>query len=422
MEFDDLKELVDAFLDETRDVLVDIEQQLIDLEQAARSGAVSFGRLEPLLRPLHTFKGNAGMLGMETIASLVHAIEELIKKDVPADPGFVGTLFTMVDDLKAGLVRIGEGQEDAPELRNWIAHLDGAIDDNASAVKPVNLDDSSELPAFGLAPDPEPEPAMDAPADHGITVEGTLKVSSDRLDLLQREVGELILAFNAVNDHLQGSLKPFLNRNMLRESGDLMDKLSRRVRTVQSETTQIRLLGLSAILQRVPRIVRDAAEKTGKKVQIVIDGEQTEADKSVVGALADVIVHLVRNAVDHGLESPDVRRFEVRDLLERPEHRLLNEIVGVERRPSPARQPAGRPALQRDQTAPVELIQRRVVPPLRTLNQLERRADARRMGIVCRHRSGPPLGGELAYLPIIRVSTGPPAPGSYAPSPGRTRR
>ncbi|RMF18243.1 MAG: hypothetical protein D6761_03105 [Candidatus Dadabacteria bacterium] len=342
MEFDDIRDLIEAFLAETEDVLIELETRLIVLEQEAEAGAVQLGVLQPLLRPLHTFKGNAGMLGMAAVSSLVHALEELIKADTPADRNFLAGLFDMLDALKQGLGAVREGADDAPGLAPWTDWMTAAAAGDVRAAPGAGSQMSGEqpessaksLPSFGLADDllgsldqgegvsaPEAAGGAAAPSGSGaartaddaterqgdVVLDATLRVSTDKLDQLQREVGDLILSYNALHDFLENEVLQHLDRVEQRAVLDRLDHLSARVRRVQGQTTRIRLLGLSAILRRVPRIVRDAAGKTGKRVQVVIDGEATEADKSVVDQLSEVLVHLVRNAVDHGIETPEER-------------------------------------------------------------------------------------------------------------------
>lgn len=322
MELDDIKELVEAFLAETDEVILSLESHFIELEQRSETESVSFGSIQPILRPLHTFKGNAGMLGMQNVAALVHALEEIIKRDVRADRELMRTLFLMLDDLKIGLNAIRNGAEDAIELQDWVAFLAGIVDmapamQGAKPKEKVKPDKGkSTLPAFGFADDliaqeksVESEVVLPTPSEDSVQLlDPTLRITTDKLDQLQREVGELILAFNATRDYLTGQASAARDKSATRELNDRVDRLANRVRRVQAQTTKIRLLGLSAILRRVPRIVRDAAARTGKKVQVVIDGEATEADKTVVDELSEVIVHLVRNAVDHGIEPADVRK------------------------------------------------------------------------------------------------------------------
>lgn len=325
MEIDDLKELIEAFLAETDEVLLALESNLITLEQRVDKEVVHLGAMKPLLRPLHTFKGNAGMLGMQTIAALVHGLEEIIKRDIALNQELLKALFSLIDDLKKGLGQIRAGAEDANNLDDWIAYLAALAettqtDSSQQKIKKTKTSQkaSSKMPAFGFADDlitaetnknqPEVPAAAGAVIEEvGTSLDTTLRVSTEKLDQLQREVGELILAFNATRDFLSKQAMLQNSKTSARELNDRIDRLANRVRRVQAQTTRIRLLGLSSILRRVPRIVRDAAEKTKKKVQVVIDGETTEADKSVVDQLADVIVHLVRNAVDHGIEPPEGR-------------------------------------------------------------------------------------------------------------------
>ncbi len=285
---EDIRELIDPFAAEAEEAFFALESALVEIESGG-GDAVTAAELRPHLAALHTVKGNAGMLGMPLFSGAVHQLEEVVKRNRLLDAPTLRGLLRMVDDVREDLGRIREGAEDALATAVWTEWLqqlaDGEAMDGGTGAVPFEGSDQIE----------------------GSRATRSLRVSVDKLDDLQQEVGELILSYNALVETLRSRVLEGLDRDSQRETQDALDRLSRRVRHVQSATTRTRLLGLTTILRRVPRIARDAAERTGKVVQVEVIGDGVEADKGVIDELAEVIVHLVRNAVDHGIETPDMR-------------------------------------------------------------------------------------------------------------------
>lgn len=285
--------MIESFAAEAEEVFLALEATLVEEERRLQEGApVSAASLRGHLPALHTVKGNAGMLGMAQFSAAVHQLEEIVKRARPLDAAALKGLLRLVDDGREDLARIRDGAEDALGLAVWTEWLmrlaDG--DDVAGDVVDADLGTRERL------------------TEGSERERRSLRVASERLDELQREVGELILAHNALADVLAREVRGRLDRGAARSLQDALDRLSRRVRYVQSATTRTRLLSLGTILRRVPRIARDAAERSGKAVRVEVIGDEAEADKVVVDALAEAIVHLVRNAVDHGIEAPSARR------------------------------------------------------------------------------------------------------------------
>ena len=124
----------------------------------------------------------------------------------------------------------------------------------------------------------------------------------DKVDSLLNLVGELVIT--------QSMLRRFgdsYDPDSLKELRDGLSQLERHTRELQESAMQIRMLPINSSFNRFPRLVRDLSSKLGKKIDLVVSGEHTEVDKTVLEKLNDPLVHLVRNSLDHGIEMPDVR-------------------------------------------------------------------------------------------------------------------
>ena len=135
----------------------------------------------------------------------------------------------------------------------------------------------------------------------------TLRVDQQRIDALMDLVGELVVAKNAIPFLARRAENDFGIRHLAKEIKAQYAVINRIVEELQGAVMQIRMVPVSSVFQRFPRLVRDLSRKLDKQIRLVLEGEETEADKNVVEDLADPLIHLVRNSLDHGLESAQER-------------------------------------------------------------------------------------------------------------------
>lgn len=165
---------------------------------------------------------------------------------------------------------------------------------------------------------PAPKDCPDkAPADEEIkfgrriedslTVPKTLKVDQAKIDRLMNLIGELVVEKNALPYLAERAESKFGVRELSREIKGEYSVINRIADEMQDAIMQVRMMAVSFIFQRFRRMVRDISSKLGKEVQLVLEGEETEADKNIIESLADPLIHIVRNSLDHGLETPEVR-------------------------------------------------------------------------------------------------------------------
>ncbi len=134
-----------------------------------------------------------------------------------------------------------------------------------------------------------------------------LKVEQSKIDRLMDLIGEIVVAKNSLPYLANKAEDQFGNREMSREIKAQYAVINRIVEEMQDAIMQVRMMPVSFIFQRFPRLVRDIARKLGKEVELQIHGEQTEADKSIIESLADPLIHILRNSLDHGLETVEER-------------------------------------------------------------------------------------------------------------------
>lgn len=145
-------------------------------------------------------------------------------------------------------------------------------------------------------------------AEDAIAGPRSLKVDQGKIDRLMNLIGEMVVSKNALPYLAQRAEDQFGVRELAREIKAQYAVINRIAEEMQDAIMQVRMVPVSFVFQRFPRLVRDISRKLGKEVQLVLEGEETEADKNIIESLADPLIHIVRNSLDHGLETPDVRR------------------------------------------------------------------------------------------------------------------
>jgi len=135
----------------------------------------------------------------------------------------------------------------------------------------------------------------------------TLKVEQSKVDRLMNLIGEMVVAKNSLPYLAARAESVFGVRDLSREIKAQYAVINRIAEEMQDAIMQVRMMPVSFIFQRFPRLVRDISRKLGKEVSLVLEGENTEADKNVIESLADPLIHILRNSLDHGIETPDIR-------------------------------------------------------------------------------------------------------------------
>lgn len=205
---------------------------------------------------------------------------------------------TPADERTAALGRHPHLDEDpvapaAPRTQAQVPHQ--TLADPAAQADPVGAP-GDEAIRFGRR-------SEDAP-----TTVKSLKVSQEKIDRLMSLIGEMVVSKNALPYLAQRAEEQFGVRELSREIKSQYAVINRIAEEMQDAIMQIRMLPVSFVFQRFPRLVRDISRKLDKEVALRLEGEETEADKNIIEALADPLIHIVRNSLDHGLETPEVRR------------------------------------------------------------------------------------------------------------------
>ena len=184
--------------------------------------------------------------------------------------------------------------------------------DQAGVVGPASAS-AAEMPLVrpetpSTVQEAEAEPKFGRRAEDAVGAPKSLKVDQAKIDRLMNLIGEMVVSKNAL-PYLAGRAETVFGvRDLGREIKAQYAVINRIAEEMQDAIMQVRMMPVSFVFQRFPRLVRDTSRKLGKEVNLMLEGEETEADKNIIESLGDPLVHIVRNSLDHGFELPEVRR------------------------------------------------------------------------------------------------------------------
>lgn len=404
---DDMKEIFDEFMLEAEEILESLDQELIELENDPSDKDL----LNKIFRGMHTLKGGAGFLGLDSIIELAHKIETVFDKlrndEMSLDSDKMDIILEGIDELKNSIYSLKENHEipDVSEIKPILKKLDDLLEGKIEKKEPVNIEASKEtfedlsadineennkedveiifkegvdpkvqeiikkFPNMGfkeildelilMAPDErdmELIEKIDALISEGKDVDDlileirkkeekppaeikeekpkeevkketskpvkktakkeeseTIRIDIDRVEVLMNLVGELVLDRNRIVKLASRFSAIDKESDVAEELNEAIAGMSRSVSDLQEAVMKLRMQPVKRIFSKFPRIVRDLAKKLGKKINLEMEGEDTEIDRSILNKLEDPLIHLVRNSIDHGIETPDIRKAAGKD-------------------------------------------------------------------------------------------------------------
>lgn len=280
------KELINDYLDDANNHLSIFDSALISLEQNG------FDRdlIKETLGALHTLKGNSGMMGFDSLKAYIHLIEDVMKKlfenELRLD-SVIQELFDSSNVLREALHDIERNHNLSKDFTEEIGRMKKILKGDKSNGDTIRKDVDLTM-YLGTKTD-------------------SIKVDFRRLDNLLNLAGELIIArtrLNQVSDRVRANIASKALRNEFKESLELIGKT---VSSLQEGIMKVRMLPVGYVFHKFHRMVRDLSRRLGKRVQLVIEGDDTEVDKTVVDEIEEPLLHIIRNAIDHGIESPEER-------------------------------------------------------------------------------------------------------------------
>ena len=331
---DDIPLVLD-FIAESSEHIESAEAALLELETMPDDKEV----LNKIFRAFHTIKGMAGFLNLAEIGSLAHSAENLLDLARKGRLVLAGentdVIFESIDMLKDMIAELKESietgkagglQKNLPQLLERLK-LSAQTEDLAESLDaPQGQADDKKLDEV-LTTEVEPKEKYTASQTNVKakvhTSDEKIKVSTTRLDNLVNMAGELVIAQLMVAEETGTNLasQHELNRKVAHQG--------KIIRDLQELSMSMRMVPIAGVFQKMARLVRDLSHKAGKKIDFITDGEETELDRSIVDKIADPLVHMVRNSVDHGVESPSERVKTGKDQTGRIELRAFHQAGNI---------------------------------------------------------------------------------------------
>ncbi len=235
----------------------------------------------------------------EEIELVLESQESVLKSDV--DQGFSGKIESVALVLR-NLSKI-LGKEEIQKK------IDSALEKNDPGVLiEVIQEFRNTISSKEKKVEKEEKPAVKSQRHIETSEIRTLKVDTEKVDRLMNLVAEIVVAKNSLLYLSKKAEEEYGIRELSRELKNKYAVFDRIVEEMQDAVSQIRMMPISMIFQRIPRIVRDLSKKLGKKVELELSGEETEADKNIIESISEPLIHIIRNSLDHGIESPEERR------------------------------------------------------------------------------------------------------------------
>ena len=362
--FTDMQDLLQDFLTEGGELLDDVDQKLVELEQNVKDK----GLLNTIFRGFHTIKGGAGFLDAPAMVELCHRTENLfdqLRSDkMTLSPEMLDVILAATGEVKRMMGEMSGFAAPAPAPAELLAELDACLKGETPARKkpgaaPVakpapaaalsapaapqgavnangefdwgglyhvltgKTEDAEGKPVLLVAPEAVPVPEAAAPAapaaraprpapaggaqGGNVGKDGTMRVDTVRFDQILNLSGEIGLTKNRLNCLRTDMIRGSQGGDALKTMDTVLGQLDMLVSDLQSAVMKARMQPVGRVFQKYSRLARDVARTLGKDCELIIEGGDTEVDKTILEELNDPLVHLVRNSVDHGLEPPDVR-------------------------------------------------------------------------------------------------------------------
>jgi two-component system chemotaxis sensor kinase CheA len=341
--FPGMEELLQDFLTEASELLADVDNKLVELEKRPQDSKL----LNDIFRGFHTIKGGAGFLNIGELVNLCHLTENLFDRlrsgQLLLDAPVMDVILAATAVVRDMFAHLSQAQLPPPAEPRLLSALEATLSDRAAApvervqeppvahepqwdalyraVAPSPATSAAAAPPAGEQRESNPgRRATDQPDGEGqrtgrrdsdriavSAAETTIRVDTHRLDQVLNLSGEIGLAKNRLTCLRSDLLQGRTDADTLRSLDQAVSHLDLLVSDLQNAVMKTRMQPVGRLFQRYPRVARDLARQLGKQVELEITGEDTELDKTMIEDLNDPLIHLVRNAVDHGIESPAER-------------------------------------------------------------------------------------------------------------------
>lgn len=302
-------EILDSFFAEVSGHLQSLEQNLIVLE----SDRHCVDAINSVFGAMHSLKGIMGFLDVKCAHQLAHEAEAVMEiarsGNRGIDPAECDAILRTVDALREIQMLILNHTSDKSQpffavpngCKALLAELNAMANKSEKSAKKIELEESQQIQLQSLPASEQKPAAPESQTRHHVEATTAVRVKVEKLDALMEAIGELVVVQSQIH------MDPTLSRTGNSRLGVNLSQFGKITRDLQSIALALRMHPLRDLFGRMTRLARDIAHKQKKSVEISIVGDETELDKNVIEALVDPLTHLIRNAIDHGIDFPDAR-------------------------------------------------------------------------------------------------------------------
>ena len=347
-DFAGMEDMLQDFLTEASDLLSGVDNKLVDLEKRPDDKEL----LNEIFRGFHTIKGGAGFLNATEMVKLCHRTENLFDKlrnaEMTLNPSIMDVIMASTGIVRDMFAELSSAKQPSPADPALLASLDAVLAGEAIAAAPSvptpQVPDAASVAGFNGEPDwnqlfhslvggdthvaqvtpvappaevqpvpakpaaPTPRPAaVGTAAVAAAAKDTTIRVDTARLDQVLNLSGEIGLTKNRLTCLRTAIMQGKVDQETIKDLDEAVSHLDLLVGDLQNAVMKTRMQPIGRLFQKYPRLARDVARQLGKDVELVLSGEETEIDKTMIEDLNDPLVHLIRNAVDHGVDGPEER-------------------------------------------------------------------------------------------------------------------
>lgn len=358
---DEMQEILNDFLTESNEMLEVLDQRFVTLESDPNNTDL----LNEIFRAMHSMKGSAGFLGFNNLVDVAHRGENILNKlrqgEMAVNPAIISLILETIDVIKAIMADIRESGADSHVATAAIAaKLDDILNGKTIAAAPAPMEAVAPKVEAAATPVVAPQTLGEILVNDGLASkeqvldaltaqqhqaepktplgeillqakaiteraldqalhkqekqpkpaeeDATIRVETKRLDSVMNLVGELVLGRNRLIKIGTQLEQQHESDPQVRVLSETLAQLNLVTTDLQLAVMKTRMLPIKKVFAKLPRMVRDLSQKLNKQVHLEMRGEETELDKSVADEIGDPLVHLVRNAIDHGIETPAERQ------------------------------------------------------------------------------------------------------------------
>ncbi len=313
------EEMLKEFITGAEELLEELDLNLLELEKDPENMEV----VNAIFRAAHTLKGTAGMFGFENVVELTHKMENLFDEirngRLSVTEEVMDTFFKALDKVKLMVenIKAGKGDRDVP-IDEDVKAIESIIK-GEKVEKPVEkpkeevkVEAPSEKKAEEKKEAPPPPkagapPKQQPPKPKMKVTSETIRVDIEKLDKLLNLVGEFVMDAAMFNQVAIDLKKKYPAEPLVQKLEETCQIFGRHMSEIQEVAMSVRMIPIGHAFNRFPRVVRDLSKAFGKEIDLIISGEETELDKTLVEEIGDPLVHLIRNSIDHGIEPPEER-------------------------------------------------------------------------------------------------------------------